>query len=91
MVSFFEEIRNDNYKYNGDYIEGFVFVDKYNFMFKFKCAYYKYWKYMRSQLEYMEKGGSPKEMNSFLKWVSKDKSRSKRDIISLREEYLSLL
>ena len=91
LVSFFEEIRNDNYKYNGDYIEGFVFVDKHNFMFKFKCAYYKYWKYMRSQLEYMAKGGSPKEMNSFLKWVSKDKSRCKRDIISLREEYLSLL
>ena len=84
---FFEEIHKDDYKWKNHFIEGFVFVDSNNFMFKYKCEYYKYWKYLRSQVEIMAKGGSPKIDHPFLKWVAKDKSRAKRDIISLRKEY----
>ena len=84
---FFEEIHKDDYKWKNHFIEGFVFVDSSNFMFKYKCEYYKYWKYLRSQVEIMAKGGTPKFEHPFLKWVAKDKSRAKRDIISLRKEY----
>ena len=87
MKAFFEEIHKDDYKWKNHFIEGFVFVDSHNFMFKYKCEYYKYWKYLRSQVEIMAKGGSPKIDHPFLKWVAKDKSRAKRDIISLRKEY----
>ena len=87
LKAFFEEIHKDDYKWKNHFIEGFVFVDSHNFMFKYKCEYYKYWKYLRSQVEIMAKGGSPKIDHPFLKWVAKDKSRAKRDIISLRKEY----
>ena len=38
-----EEQTNDK-----KHIEGYVFVDQNNFMFKFKTPFYKFWKYMRS-------------------------------------------
>ena len=57
-------------------------------MFKYKCEYYKYWKYLRGQVEMMSRGRSPKIDHPFLKWVLKDKKRLNRDIISLRMEYL---
>lgn len=87
LKSFFEEIKKDDFKWKNRFIEGFVFVDSKNFMFKYKCEYYKYWKYLRGQVEQMSKGRSPKIDHPFLKWVSEDKSRYKRDIISLRKEY----
>ncbi len=88
LIQFFEEIKKDDYKWKGRYIEGFVFEDSNSFMFKYKCEYYKYWKFLRGQVECMAKGKSPKIDHPFLKWVLKDKSRLYRDIISLRMEYL---
>ena len=37
-------------------IEGFVFVDSNNFMFKYKTPFYKFWKNMRKVKEYVAKG-----------------------------------
>lgn len=88
LKSFFKEISQDDYKWNNRFIEGFVFVDSNNFMFKYKCEYYKYWKFMRGQVEKMSKGAKPKVDNPFLKWVSKDLDRTKKDIITLRDEFL---
>lgn len=87
LRAFFKEISQDDYKWKNRFIEGFVFEDMNLFMFKYKCEYYKYWKYLRGQIEMMAKGRSPKVDHPFLKWVMKDKSRLGRDIISLRMEY----
>ena len=57
-------------------------------MFKYKCEYYKYWKYLRGQVEAMAHGKRSKIDHPFLKWVLKDKNRLNRDIITLRMEYL---
>ena len=87
LRAFFKEISQDEYKWKNRFIEGFVFEDMNLFMFKYKCEYYKYWKYLRGQIEIMAKGRQPKIDHPFLKWVMKDKSRLSRDIISLRMEY----
>lgn len=88
LESFFKEISQDDFKWKNRFIEGFVFVDSTNYMFKYKCEYYKYWKLMRGQVERISSGNKPKIDNPFLKWVAKDVVRSKKDIITLREEYL---
>ena len=66
----------------------FVFVDSSNFMFKYKCEYYKYWKFLRGQVESISRGKSPKIDHPFLKWVMRDKNRCYKDIITLRDEYI---
>ena len=83
----FKEISKDDYKWKNHFIEGFVFEDSNLFMFKYKCEYYKYWKVLRGQVESISSGGKPKIKHPFLKWVSEDKSRYGKDIISLRSEY----
>lgn len=42
------EVQDEEYQYNGNYIEGFVFVDSNGFMTKCKTGYYNFWKFMRS-------------------------------------------
>ena len=42
------ETQDEDYKYNGEYIEGFVFEDSTGFMTKCKTGYYNFWKHMRS-------------------------------------------
>ena len=41
------EVQDEDYQYNGNYIEGFVFVDAAGFMTKCKTGYYNFWKHMR--------------------------------------------
>ena len=38
---------DEDYRYDGNYIEGFVFVDQNGFMTKLKTGYYSFWKFMR--------------------------------------------
>lgn len=45
--SLYNEIQDEDYKYKGKYIEGFVFVDQNGFMTKCKTAYYNLWKKLR--------------------------------------------
>jgi len=41
------ESQEEDYKYNDEFIEGFVFVDQNGFMTKLKTGYYKLWKKLR--------------------------------------------
>lgn len=41
------EVTDEEYKYNGRHIEGFVVEDSAGFMFKLKLAYYNLWKMLR--------------------------------------------
>ena len=41
------EVQDEDYQYNGNYIEGFVFEDAIGFMTKCKTGYYNFWKLMR--------------------------------------------
>ena len=43
----YTEVQDEEYKYNDEYIEGFVFVDASGFMTKCKTGYYNFWKFMR--------------------------------------------
>ncbi len=45
------EIREEDYKYNNEYIEGFVIEDNNHFQFKYKTEYYKKWKNIRTKIE----------------------------------------
>jgi len=45
--SLYNQVQDEEYKYNGNYIEGFVFVDSNGFMTKCKTGYYNLWKKMR--------------------------------------------
>ena len=42
------QAQDEDYQYNGNYIEGFVFEDANGFMTKCKTGYYNFWKFMRS-------------------------------------------
>ncbi len=52
----FNEVYNkltlDDYKYNNEFVEGFVIEDSANHMFKVKTAYYNKWKHLRNKMEY---------------------------------------
>lgn len=41
------EVQDEEYKFDGRYIEGFVFVDANGFQTKCKTGYYNFWKFMR--------------------------------------------
>ena len=45
--SLYNELQEDEYKYNHKYIEGYVFVDTKGFMTKCKTPYYNEWKKLR--------------------------------------------
>lgn len=42
------QAQDEDYQFNGEYIEGFVFEDATGFMTKCKTGYYNFWKFMRS-------------------------------------------
>lgn len=48
FYDWFYAVRNDDYRYNGRLIEGFVLEDSAGYMVKLKLAYYNFWKFMRS-------------------------------------------
>ena len=45
--SLYNQVQEEDYQYNGHFIEGFVFVDAKGFMTKCKTGYYNLWKKMR--------------------------------------------
>lgn len=105
--SFYDEVSNEDeenfYKLNGEYVEGFVFVDDNYFMTKCKSGYYNVWKRLRGIIDPVLRTGntrktgmlqSPLENNffGFLKECYKDKLEDKTypykiDIISLRKKF----
>ena len=47
----YKNITSPDYKFNNEYIEGFVIEDSSDFMVKTKSAYYDKWKYLRTKME----------------------------------------
>ena len=73
MIKDYDEFRDivnrandEDFKYNGNYIEGFVFVDQNGFMTKLKTNYYTFWKHMRSVADSTLKCGYYRRMGSLL-------------------------
>lgn len=97
----YTEITLDDYKYDGEYIEGFVIEDGNNFMVKTKSKYYDKWKYLRSRMESALKNNDfkPKtddimeiEFLKFLENKYKDKNTDFKslNIINERDEFISI-
>lgn len=71
------EVTDENYKYNGRNIEGFVIEDSAGFMVKLKLVYYNFWKMMRGITHSVLKRGMIKntaslynaEANYFYGWL----------------------
>ena len=47
----FTNIKQEDYKLNNHFVEGFVIEDSTGFMFKYKTEYYKKWKLLRTKME----------------------------------------
>ena len=47
FISLYYKLQEDDYRYNGDYIEGFVFEDAEGFIVKAKTGFYNLWKKLR--------------------------------------------
>ena len=60
------EAQSEDYRYNGKYIEGFVFEDATGFMTKCKTGYYNFWKYMRGVADQTLKSGHYSRTGSLL-------------------------
>lgn len=62
FFSWYNEINDEDYSYNGKHIEGFVIEDSNDYMLKIKLHYYKYWRMLRgiakSYLKYGQIKGS---------------------------------
>ena len=77
----FVDIKKTDYKYNNQYVEGFVIEDNSGFMFKYKTEYYKKWKLLRSKMEnaiknnnFNTKDNSDIDFMKFLESKYKDKN-----------------
>lgn len=92
------EVNQENYKWNNQYIEGFVMEDSKDFMLKIKLNYYTTWKYLRTKMETALKNQKfkSKEKNAleikFLnylkdKYENKQIDLSKINIIEEREDF----
>lgn len=92
----YDEVIKPNYKYNNEYIEGFVIEDANEFMVKVKCDYYKFWKFMRNIVNDVKARGYILNTNAltnsisnlFYGWIRKqDKETLDKDIITLRKMF----
>lgn len=101
FINWYKDISKNNYKYNGEYIEGFVLEDMKNRMCKFKTQYYKCWKYLRGKVGSINSHNftfdqvkcpssmiQASQMNDFLHWYCKNRVHITTDrIVELREMY----
>ena len=62
----YESVNQEDYKFEGRRIEGFVLEDAKNFMVKVKLPYYTFWKHMRSVAEEVFKSGNYRKTGSLL-------------------------
>ncbi|MFZ1249267.1 MAG: RNA ligase [Candidatus Saccharimonadales bacterium] len=56
----YKSVQGIDYQYDGAYIEGFVLEDSAGWHVKLKLDYYTFWKQMRSALDALKKGKTPK-------------------------------
>lgn len=66
FYEWYTAVTAEEYKYNGEYIEGFVVEDAAGYMVKIKLAYYKFWKHMRSVADETLKKGYTSRTASLL-------------------------
>ena len=97
----FNEIKQEDFKLNNCFVEGFVVEDNSGFMFKYKTDYYKKWKLLRSKMEnaiknndYKTKGTDKLEVE-FIKYLEnkyKDKeiNINSINVIDERNEFEKL-
>lgn len=97
FYSWYQEVTQDDWKYNGRYIEGFVVEDSAGFMFKLKLAYYNLWKMLRGVTEKVMKDGYLRKTamlnnaiaNYYYGWIKEHKDECQgADIITLRNKFL---
>ena len=62
----YNETQDEEYKFNGKYIEGFVFVDANGFMTKCKTGYYNAWKHLRGVADSTLRSGNYRRTGSLL-------------------------
>jgi predicted kinase/predicted phosphodiesterase len=101
FYSFYKEILHQEYKLNGEWVEGFVFEDNSGFMFKYKTHFYNKWKYYRGIKDKVARwkddnkpfnhgGLKSKEDVDFYKWLKNQDKEWLKDvsIIQVRKKYL---
>ena len=59
-------VEDEDYKLNGQFIEGYVFVDAKGFMTKCKTGYYNFWKHMRGVADSTLRCGNYRRTGSLL-------------------------
>lgn len=102
FFDWYYDVTNEDYKYDGKNIEGFVIEDMNGYMVKLKLRYYNFWKFMRSVAhEAIRKGYiDPRKTsalttplaNQFYGWVKtlhevEDTDLIPRDICTLRKMF----
>lgn len=104
FFDWYYEVTSEDYKYNGNHIEGFVVEGADGYMVKLKLSYYNFWKFMRSIAhEAIRKGYIDNRRtsalttplaNQFYGWVktlhdTEDLESVPRDICTLRKLFLA--
>lgn len=99
FYDWYYDVLQDDYKYNGRVIEGFVIEDSAGYMIKLKLAYYNFWKFMRSVAREAIRYGYIKRTsalttplaNEFYGWVrtlhGTDSDLIPKDICTLRRMF----
>ena len=72
FYDWYNDVIAEDYKYKGNYIEGFVIEDSVGYMTKIKLYYYKYWKRLRSVAQSVLKSGNYKYTGSLLTSVENE-------------------
>lgn len=99
--SWYNEVTDDDYLYDGHEIEGFVVEDSTGFMVKIKLAYYRFWKHMRTVAQETLRSGNYRRTGELITPMAnrffgfcKDLSKLPEHpthIIELREMFLNAL
>lgn len=99
FMKFYEECHQNDYKYDGGFLEGFVVEDATGYKTKMKLNYYTFWKFLRVVAQIVLRQGYMRDtqklttpiMNHFYGWMKKcreDKIELPNSIIALREMFL---
>lgn len=65
FLSWYNEVTQECYQYNNEFVEGFVLEDSKGFMTKIKCDYYNFWKNMRGLVGRYKKQGDDIDTSNF--------------------------
>lgn len=106
FYNWYTQATSEGYKYNDEYIEGFVIEDSEGYMVKIKTEYYNFWKFMRGVSHGVLKCGYMKDTSAlyndmandfygYLKNIYINNSKETievmdKNIITLREEFFKL-